>query len=75
MSERFFDMRYGKEGDFTVTVRPRSLKVLPGKTGEHLRQANKEVLLAMRDALDWCIGRLEPGGDEPRQRKTIDVEE
>ncbi len=75
MKERFFEVRYGKEGDLTVTVRPRRLKLLSSKAADHLRQANKEFLLAMREALDWCIERMEPQQTQRQERRRIEVQE
>lgn len=72
--ERFFQARYTRDGGLTITVRPRAPRLLPSQARGHLRRANREVLLAVRDTLDRWIERVEPEDESGRERRRIQVE-
>ena len=64
-------------GDFVVRLSPKSIRLLPEDTQEHLKEARKEMLLAFRSCLDSAISLLErPDKASPAARRTyIRVEE
>ena len=48
-----------ESGDFVVRVSPKQIKLLPQETQEHLKTANKEMLLAFKSCLDSALSLLE----------------
>ncbi len=75
--EQFFEVSSGSSGELVVTLRPKMLRVLPASTRAHLKQANKEALLALRTCLDWAIERMdeEQPAPPPRRRRRVPVQE
>ena len=75
MTESLFEVEY-KSGEFVLKFRPGRLRVTPEATVDHLKAANKEVLLAMRGLLDRAIERMEPQQKPPgRKRTRVEVKE
>ncbi len=69
MSERILEVDY-KDGEFTLRVTPSRLKVIPGATANHLKAANRELLMALRGALDRLIESTEPKEKPAGKRRT-----
>ena len=44
-----------ESGDFVVRVSPKNIKLLPQETQEHLKTANKEMLMAFKSCLDSAL--------------------
>ena len=59
MRPRVFEVSYTQAEGLTVRVRPPTIRLLPESTMGHLRQANRELLLAVRSVLDEAIGVVE----------------
>lgn len=49
-------------------------EVIPPRTRAHLRNARREVLLAIRELLDYAIARAEAQGSAPRKPRRVKVE-
>ena len=48
-----------ESGDFVVRLSPKSIRLLPEDTQEHLKEARKEMLLAFRSCLDSALDLLD----------------
>jgi hypothetical protein len=70
LEERIREMERRDEQSVDRMIR----RFVPDDVREHLRQAQKEQLLAMRTMLDHWIARTERGGEPPRRRESIVVE-
>jgi len=58
-----------------IEFRFRIPRLIPKETREHLRAAQREILLAVRSVLDCAIDRLEDRGQENQTRTTkIEIE-
>ena len=55
-----------ESGDFVVRLSPKNIKLLPQETQEHLKTANKEMLMAFKSCLDSALSLL----DRPRRSNT-----
>lgn len=63
------------EGDREMGIEKLLRRLLPSETRQHLRNARREQLLAMRSFLDSWIEREERGdADLPHRRERITVE-
>ena len=72
MAPRLAEATYSSEEGFTFRFRPGNLRLLPDATRDHLRAANKELLLALRSVIDRVIEGTEPN-DEPRPHRQVHV--
>ena len=59
MAERYVEVNYSPTDGLTLRFRPLSLSLIPEPTRQHLRAANKELLLALRSIVDETIERME----------------
>ncbi len=71
MAPRLAEATYSSEEGFTLRFRPGNLRLLPDATRDHLKAANKELLLALRSVIDRVIEGTEP--DEPRPHRHVHV--
>ncbi|MBI4299406.1 MAG: hypothetical protein HY666_06575 [Chloroflexi bacterium] len=72
MADKVLEIDY-QSGEYILRFRPKNLRVVSEATVDHLKTANKEVLLALRDLLDKAIERMEPQ-DKTSGRKRTKVE-
>jgi hypothetical protein len=70
LEERLREMERREEQSFDRMVR----RFVPDDVRAHLRNAQREQLLAARTMLDHWIERTERGGEPPRRRESITVE-
>ncbi len=49
------EIEHKGEGEYVLKCKIPSIKISPSPTGEHLKQAKKEVLLAVRGLIDKAI--------------------
>ena len=75
MTQRLFRVEY-ESGELVVRISPKKLRLLPQPTREHLREANKEMLLAFRSCLDAALDVLKrpEKGEASTGRTRIPVE-
>ena len=75
MAKRILEVDF-EDGEFTLRFDSNRLRLLPGATMDHLRTANREVLMAMRRILDRAIEYTEPKGRRAGRRRTrVEVKE
>ena len=48
-----------ESGDFVVRLSPKNIRLLPGDTQEHLKAANREMLMAFKSCLDSALDLLD----------------
>ena len=77
MSRRVVEFDYSKEEGFVIRIRPERVRAVPRETREHLLNASKEFLLALRGVLDSAIRRIEEEGEreQPRRPRRVAVKE
>jgi len=46
------EIEHAGEGEYVLRLKTPHMKILSGQTGDHLKQAKKEVLLALRSVID-----------------------
>ena len=68
---RLIEASYDSEEGLTLRFKPSRL--MPESTRSHLLAANKELLLALRSALDEVIGKVEEQASEPRRPRKVVV--
>lgn len=59
MVERIFQVEREEDGDIVFRFKPPLRMALPDATKQHLLSAQREVLLAMRSALEGAIEQTE----------------
>ena len=62
--EQGFELEDAGKGEYVLRFRMPGIKITPELTGGHLKQAKKEVLLALRTILDKAIKGEEKGEGE-----------
>ncbi len=62
--EHGLELEREKEGEYVMRFRAPQIKITPDLTGGHLKQAKKEVLLAVRSLIDKAIKVEEEKGEE-----------
>ncbi len=73
--DKTFRLDFGTLGEVTVRINPEAVGGIPNETLVHLREANRQGLLAMRSVLDHLIDRLETKeGGRPAGPTRIQVE-
>lgn len=75
MAERFFDVSVTPDKEVVLRFRPGRLRVVPKKSREHIRNASKELLLALRTVLDKAIELVEEEKAPQGRRTRIEVKE
>ena len=73
MAERFVEINYSPTEGLTLRFRPGSLKLIPEPTRQHIRAANKELLLALRTLVDQTIERMETEGRSSEGPRRVHV--
>jgi len=58
------ELEHTGEGEYVLRIRTPHIKIPSDPTGGHLKQAEKEVLLAVRSILDKAIKVEEEKGEE-----------
>ena len=58
------ELEHTGEGEYVLKVRAPKIKIPTDLTGGHLKQAKKEVLLAVRSLIDKAIKVEEEKGEE-----------
>ena len=53
--EQGLELEHEEGGEYVLRFRAPQVKISPDMTGDHLKQAKKEVLLALRTILDKAI--------------------
>ena len=74
---RLLEIEYEEGKEVILHFRPFGLKGARSASRSHLRNANREFLMAVRSFLDGAIEQLEPKGEEGRgsRRKRVRVTE
>jgi len=54
--ERGLEFEHGEEGEYILRFKTPKVKISADPTGGHLKQARKEILLAVRSLIDEAIG-------------------
>ncbi len=62
--EHGLELEHEEGGEYVLRFRAPQIKMTPDPTGGHLKQAKKEVLLAVRSILDKAIKVEEEKGEE-----------
>ena len=62
--EHGLELEHGEGGEYVLRFRAPQIKITPDVTGGHLKEAKKEVLLAVRSILDKAIKVEEEKGEE-----------
>lgn len=74
MTRRPLNFQYDREEDeFVIRIDPEGLGILPEETRGHLREANKELLLAARSFLDRMIEQTEEREHRGTARRKVRV--
>ena len=58
------ELEHGEGDEYVLRLRLPRIKITPDPTGGHLKQAKKEVLLAVRSLIDKAIKVEEEKGEE-----------
>ena len=77
-TRRLVEVDYSRDEGVVIHVRPRAMRLVPREGMQHLRNANRECLLAMRTLLDAVIERTAPSEEKEKQgprRRRIEVKE
>ena len=75
MARRFIEISYDPEEGLTIQVKPQGLHLIPGPAREHLLEARKEFLLALRSLLDRAISRVEEKAKVAQRPRKVEVKE
>ena len=75
MARRFIEISYDPEEGLTIQVKPQGLHLVPGPAREHLLEARKEFLLALRSLVDRAISRVEEKKEAARRPRKVEVKE
>ena len=62
MPDRVVEINYSQSEGLTLRFKPGSLSLVPEPVKEHIKAANKELLLALRSFVDQAIETMEPQG-------------
>ena len=62
--EQGIELERAGEGEYILRFKVPQIKITPDPTGGHLKQAKKEVLLAVRSLIDTSISVEEEKGEE-----------
>ena len=73
MADRFIEVDYSPDEGLTLHFRPHSLSLIPEPTRQHIRAANKEMLLALRSFVDQAIDRMESSDNAARGPRRVHV--
>ena len=74
-ARRLLEVQYKPGEELVLRFNTQHLGLLPETTMGHLRNANKEFLLALRSVIDHSIERMERGDGRGRRRQRVQVEE
>ncbi|MBI2846932.1 MAG: hypothetical protein HYX82_03525 [Chloroflexi bacterium] len=74
MAERMFEFQYEPGEELVFRFRPPKLNILPKAAKGHIKEANKEFLLALRSMLDDAIECIEKEETKKSGPKKIKVE-
>lgn len=75
MARRFIEISYDPEEGLTIQVKPQGLHLVPGPAREHLLEARKEFLLALRSLVDRAISRVEEKKEAARRPRKVEVKD
>ena len=70
MSNAIFEVEHRPGEEVVLRFKSPRFRGLSDTTKQHLRAARKEMLLALRDALDRAIERAEKPGRTSRKKRT-----
>ena len=73
MAGKFVEINYTPKDGLTLSFKPGSLSLIPEPTRQHIRAANRELLLALRSFVDQAIQRMEPEDGSPRRPRRVRV--
>lgn len=71
--ERILDYERMDDGTYAFYFRPPKVDLLPQESREHLREAQRELLLAFRSLVDAAIQRGEEQEEQSRGARRIEV--
>jgi len=74
MDERFFDVEIRPGEEIVLHFRPGKLPWLPPEAKNHVHEAQKEMLLALRSLIDRAIERVEEKEKPTTNRTKINIE-
>ena len=75
MSNSIFEIEHHPGEEVVLRFKSPQFRHLPDSTKQHLRSAQKEMLLALRNMLDTAIDRTEKAeGKKGRKRTKIEVQ-
>ena len=78
MAERLFEINYSAAEGLTMCFRPSCLGLVPEPTRQHIRAANRELLLALRSFVDQAVEMMGPEGRAdggPRRVRVTDEDD
>lgn len=70
MRERILELEHHPGEEIVLRLRPPKLDFLPASSRNHVRAAEKEILLAFRDLVDAAIEALERREKAARKKRT-----
>ena len=73
MSDSIFEVEHRPDGEIVLRFKSPKFWGLPESTKQHLVAAKKEMLLALRSALDQAIERVEES-EKPKGRRKSKIE-
>ena len=68
-SRRLLEVEYRRGEEVVIHFRPHILRAVPHESLRHWRNANRELLLALRSLLDGAIERVTPPEPEEQERR------
>ena len=75
MAKRLFEINYSRSEGLTLLFRPGGLNLIPEPTMQHLKAANRELLLALKSCVDEAIERMEPESETSRGPRRVRVKD
>ena len=73
MADGPVEVNYSASEGLTLRFKPSSLKLIPEPTRQHIRAANKELLLALRSFVDQAIEGMGPEEGEKKGPQRVHV--
>ncbi len=75
MADRAVEINYNASDGLTLRFKPRTLELIPEPAKEHIKAANKELLLALRSFVDQAIEKMEPDGESGKGPRRVPVKD
>ena len=75
MENSFFEVQYKPGEEVVLRFKTPEFKVLPEGTRQHMRDAQKQMLMALRDMLDKAIEKTEEKAKPKKTGRTkVDIQ-